>query len=136
MVRTTANKHPSIAAKTTDSAALLSSFEEAIRLEVAAEMNHTLKCNEYNDLLEAYAFDSNFNLMDRRAVTDRGWVQGAYEATRTAANKLDETRYKLGIVRSELQKLIRKRTEAVETLAAPSEDIKVEEGSNRWLVLN
>lgn len=136
MVRTAANKHPSMATKTTDSAALLSSFEEAIRLEVAAEMNLTLKRNEYNDLGDEYGHCMKFNPMSDQEYIQCHRIHAAMEEMQTAANRLGEKRYKFGIVRRELQKLIREGTEAMKTLAAPSEDIKVEQGTNRWLVLN
>lgn len=136
MVRTAANKHPSMATKTTDSAALLSSFEEAIRLEVAAEMNLTLKHNEYNDLGDEYDYRSKFDPMNDQEYIQCHRVHAAMEEMQTAASRLVEKRYKLDIVRNDLKKLIRKKTEAVTTLATVSEDTKVEGGSNRWLVLN
>lgn len=136
MARTAANEHPSIATKTTDSAALLSSFEEAIRLEVAAEMNLTLKRNEYNDLEDEYGHCGKSNPMNDQEYIQCHRLHAAMEEMQTAASRLGENRYKVGIVRRELQKLNREGTEAMETLAAASEDTKVEEGSNRWLVLN
>lgn len=77
-----------------------------------------------------------FNPMNDQEYIQCHRVHAAMEEMQVAANRLGEKNYKVGIVRSELQKLIREGTEAMETLAAPSEDTKVEEGSNRWLILN